>query len=98
MNKADQIELVKARCVTLDESDAQRLFTTQTIFDNAKRGSIIALQFSGPDCIAKAKEMSQQICLEIGGASDMIYCSESEKLAQIEIDNLFKFINMQLGF
>lgn len=43
-NKADQIELIKSRKMNLDPSDAERLFGSQDIRQNAIRGQIIALQ------------------------------------------------------
>lgn len=43
-NKAEQTELIKTRSLLLDPSDAERLFGSQDIRQNAVRGQIIALQ------------------------------------------------------
>ena len=52
-NKSDQTELIKTRQLQLDVSDAERLFTNSTIIQNARKGSIIALQvcFQALQCI-----------------------------------------------
>ena len=43
-NKTDQTELIKTRQLQLDVSDAERLFSNPVIIQNARKGSIIALQ------------------------------------------------------
>ena len=55
-------------------------------------------QFCGPECLRNAKTVSMGVIHETGGTVDVIHCSENAENAALEINHLFKFVNMQLGF
>ena len=56
------------------------------------------LQISGPGCLQKVIEISETVRKITGCQRDMIYCSGSSEEAQKDINNLFQFVEMQLGF
>lgn len=97
-SNTDQLELVKSRKLTLDASDAERLFSNISIRQNSMKGPLIGLQISGPGCLQKVQEISETVRKSTGCHRDMIYCSGSSEEAQKDINNLFQFVEMQLGF
>ena len=44
-----------------------------------------------------AKGISMKVIHETGGTMDVIHCSDNAEMAASEINNLFKFVNMQIG-
>eukprot|EP00093_Oithona_nana_P006571 06571.XXX_150307_151858_1 [CDS] Oithona nana genome sequencing. len=97
-DNTDQLELVKSRKLTLDASDAERLFSNISIRQNSMKGPLIGLQISGPGCLQKVIEISETVRKSTGCQRDMIYCSGSSEEARKDINNLFQFVEMQLGF
>ena len=54
-------------------------------------------QFSGIDCIQLAQSTSLNVIQETGANLECIHASKNAQEAKTEIDNLFKFADMQLG-
>ena len=58
---------------------------------------LFSLQFCGPECMNNAKGISMKVIHETGGTMDVIHCSDNAEMAASEINNLFNFVNMQIG-
>ena len=63
-----------------------------------EKSNSLSLQISGPGCLQNVQEISETVRKSTGCHRDMIYCSGSSEEAQKDINNLFQFVEMQLGF
>ena len=78
-------------------TDVERFFSDISIRKYAANGPLIALELTGSGCLAKVQEITQVVIHESGGNQGCIHSSRNAAEAKSEINNLFRFADMQIG-
>ncbi|TRY81096.1 hypothetical protein TCAL_12470 [Tigriopus californicus] len=96
MDRHTEIELVKTRFLQLQDTDAERIFSSKNYKISCQLGPVIALQFAGPDCIRFCGKVVDSVTISTLGQGKILTSTDSST-ASSQINGLFNFIDMQMG-
>lgn len=88
------VVLVQTRDISMEPSDALRVFGTENYSPFVQRGAVIGLEFNGEGCIELVRSalnafQQEQIC--------DFFCSESRSGAEKQIEDFYNYADMQMA-
>ncbi|XP_067127001.1 protein XRP2-like [Centruroides vittatus] len=95
LNKTSNM-LIRTKEIKLDESQAERIFGTDSYNGVVIRGPVFSLEYSGENCIKICQEKAKAIATETG-STGLVYVSSSAKTARKQVEALFNYADIQLS-
>jgi len=73
--------LIGTREFTMSEAQGQQVFGTDSYASVLRRGPVVVLEYSGPECIRRCQDVAKSIALE-SGSTGLCYVSSSISTAE----------------